>query len=135
MREWNAIKSHYYRVMLDVDKFLGWYNNLLNNRASDQSDADVLSAAHDMWKNLHKNKAFKYEHVWKIVTECEKWALQSIGYHANKKSRTSESGEYTSSTTPGTDDVVEIRSRPIGQQRAKRKNKVKITDDGDFSLK
>ncbi|XP_073130861.1 glutathione S-transferase T3-like [Henckelia pumila] len=74
MREWSLIKSHYYRVMPDVDKFSGWYNNFLNNRASGQSDANVLAAPHDMWKMSNKNNAFKYEHVWKIVMECEKWA-------------------------------------------------------------
>ncbi|XP_042466245.1 glutathione S-transferase T3-like [Zingiber officinale] len=71
-REWTSIKSHYYRVMPDIGKFSGWYNNFFNNRASGESDANVVAATHDMWKKVHKNKTFKYEHVWKIITECEK---------------------------------------------------------------
>ncbi|XP_042442941.1 glutathione S-transferase T3-like [Zingiber officinale] len=134
-REWTSIKSHYYRVMPDIGKFSGWYNNFFNNRASGESDTDVLAATHDMWKKVHKNKTFKYEHIWKIITECEKWAPQSLGRHADKKARTSKSGAHTSSTNPDTDGDSEIRSRPIGQQKAKRKNKTKVTEDKDFSVK
>ncbi|XP_073120095.1 glutathione S-transferase T2-like [Henckelia pumila] len=108
MREWNVIKSHYYRVMPDVDKFSGWYNNLLNNRASGPSEADVLAVAHDMWKTSNKNKTFKYKHVWKILMECRKKAPQSLEHHANKNSRTSQLGAHTSSTNPDTDDSFEI---------------------------
>lgn len=61
--EWTAVKSHYYRIMLDVGKFSGWYNNSFSNRTSGQSDADVLVATHDMWKNAHENITFKCEHV------------------------------------------------------------------------
>ncbi|XP_042425829.1 glutathione S-transferase T3-like [Zingiber officinale] len=134
-REWASIKSHYYRVMPDIGKFSGWYNNFFNNRASGESDADVLAAIHDMSKKVYKNKAFKYEHVWKIITECEKWAPQSLSRHADKKARTSELGAHTSSANSDTDGDFEIRSHPIGQQKAKRKNKARVTEDEDFSMK
>ncbi|KAK6144473.1 hypothetical protein DH2020_021293 [Rehmannia glutinosa] len=130
MRESTAIKTHYYYVMPNVNLFTGWYNNFYNNRKSGQSDDDVLAAAtHEKWKREHKNKAFKFEHVWKVMKQCKKWAPQPIGRHADKKARTSESEAHTSSTNPDTEGEREIRSRLIGQQKANRKNKQKATEE------
>ncbi|XP_042454991.1 glutathione S-transferase T3-like [Zingiber officinale] len=135
----NAQKNKYFWQRITMyyndNRPTRWYNNFFNNRARGESCADVLATTHDVWKKIHKNKAFKYEHVWKIITECEKWTPQSLGRHANKKARTSESGAHTSSTNPDIDGDSEIRSRPIWQQKAKRKNKARVTEDEDFSMK
>ncbi|XP_057791198.1 glutathione S-transferase T3-like [Salvia miltiorrhiza] len=119
-RKWEAIKSHYYHIMPDVNIFSGWYNNFYENRASGQSDEDVLDATLEKWRSVNPKKEFKYQHVWKIMRDLEKWAPQQMARHASKKAKTSESESHTS-----TEGMPEVRRRPMGQQRAKKLDKSK----------
>ncbi|XP_042380437.1 uncharacterized protein LOC121972884 [Zingiber officinale] len=76
---------------------------------------------------MHKNKPFKYEHVWRILKEQVKWAPQSEGHHVRKKARTSESRTHTSSSNPDASadaDDCEAHKHPIGQKAAKKKGKI-----------
>ncbi|XP_073126577.1 glutathione S-transferase T2-like [Henckelia pumila] len=128
-RDWKKVKSHFYLFHPLVNEFSGVYNNLYNNRPSGWSDEDVLVKAHEIWKTNHNSKPFKYEHVWRILRECEKYAPQHR--HANKKARTSESEGHTTSSNPDTSvdvDDCEVRLRPMGQKAAKRKGKMKAVN-------
>ncbi|XP_073126807.1 uncharacterized protein [Henckelia pumila] len=127
-REWTSFKAHYYHIMFDVRKFSGWYDNLFQNRVRGESDADVLADTHDRWKKEHKNKVFKYEHVWKIITESTKSASQSHGCHIDKKAKTSESRTQAFSINLDTDTDSES-SHPIEQLKVERKIEAEVTED------
>ncbi|XP_042409976.1 glutathione S-transferase T2-like [Zingiber officinale] len=121
-----------------VSEFSGIYNKWHSNRASGWSDDDILTKAHEEWMSNKKNKSFKYEHVWRILRECEKYAPQSSDNRYGKKTRTSESGAYTSSSNPNTSVDVEdyeVRTRPNGQKESKRKGKTKSTIFEDLKEK
>lgn len=103
------IKAHYYRVIPKITKFSGWYNNFHTNRASGQSDDDVLQAVLKKWRSAHNKKEFKYLHVWRVMQVVDKWAPQKLAGKAKTTSpETHLEGDY------------EARSRPMGQQKAKR---------------
>ncbi|XP_073119536.1 uncharacterized protein [Henckelia pumila] len=87
------------------------------------------SKERDWKKTNHNSKPFKYEHVWRILREYEKYAPQHR--HANKKARTSESEGHTTSSNSDTSvdvDDCEVRLRPIRQKAAKRKGKMKAVN-------
>lgn len=75
-----------------------------------------------------KSKSFKYEHVWRILIEYEKFALQSVDHHSGKKAKTFELGAYTSSSDWDksiNEDDVQVHTHPIGQNMAKNMSKAK----------
>ncbi|XP_073307178.1 uncharacterized protein [Primulina huaijiensis] len=111
--------------------FNGIYNKVHSQWGSGCNDADILVKAHEEWMTepKNKNKPFKYEHVWRILAECQKFAPQSIDHRGMKKKKTSASGKYTSSSNPEMsvdEDEERSCSRPIGQKAAKRKGKNKL---------
>ncbi|XP_075507550.1 uncharacterized protein LOC142544380 [Primulina tabacum] len=130
-RRWQPLKSHFYYMQKMTSLFNGIYNKVHSQWGSGCNDADILVKAHEEWMTepKNKNKPFKYEHVWRILAECQKFAPQSIDHRGMKKKKTSASGEYTSSSNPemGVDEDEERScSRPIGQKAAKRKGKNKL---------
>ncbi|XP_042407692.1 glutathione S-transferase T3-like [Zingiber officinale] len=130
-RSYQRLKSHYYRFAPMVNEFFATYNNFYTHRQSAWSDENVLENALNMWKANNKGKDFKYMHVWRVLKEYEKYTPQSVAHYSNKKARTSESGENTSTSNPDTSvdlDDSEVRIRPIGQKEVKRKGKSKVRE-------
>uniref|UniRef100_A0A7N0TL56 No apical meristem-associated C-terminal domain-containing protein n=1 Tax=Kalanchoe fedtschenkoi TaxID=63787 RepID=A0A7N0TL56_KALFE len=124
-REESQIKSHYYFMMPQVNEFNGYYNQIVSDHHSGWSDNQIMEAARFNWKNAHKKREFPYTHVWEMVKDEPKWAAQIEAQNASKKTKTSDSGAYTSSWDHDTEDNNnggnESESRPIGQKAAKRK--------------
>uniref|UniRef100_A0A7N0UQT4 No apical meristem-associated C-terminal domain-containing protein n=1 Tax=Kalanchoe fedtschenkoi TaxID=63787 RepID=A0A7N0UQT4_KALFE len=108
-REEPQIKSHYYFLMLQVNEFNCYYNQIVSDHHSGWSDNQIIEAARLNWKNAHKNKEFPYMHIWEMVKDEPKWAAQIEAQNASKKTKTSNESE----------------NRPIGQKAAKRKLKEK----------
>ncbi|XP_042410115.1 glutathione S-transferase T3-like [Zingiber officinale] len=126
-RDFMALKSHFYGYYSLANEFGSMHNNFWENRQSGESDEDILVKTHMKWKDMHKNKPFKYEHVWRILKEQVKWAPQSEGHRVGKKARTSELGTHTSSSNPNASadvDDYEARKRPIGKKMTKKKGKI-----------
>ncbi|KAL4589894.1 hypothetical protein LXL04_002806 [Taraxacum kok-saghyz] len=132
-------KAHFYQFYSLVNEFSAIYNNFYNNRGSGWSDETVLEKAHEQWRHINKtkkNKNFKYEHVWKVFKNSEKYVTQLPDHHASKKPRNFDSREFNSSPSPNPDstfelDNCEVRPRPMGQKAAKRKGKFKAKETMD----
>uniref|UniRef100_A0A7N0TR55 No apical meristem-associated C-terminal domain-containing protein n=1 Tax=Kalanchoe fedtschenkoi TaxID=63787 RepID=A0A7N0TR55_KALFE len=124
-REESQLKSHYYLMMPQVNEFNGYYNQIVSDHHSGWSDNQIIEAARLIWKNAHKKKEFPYTHVWEMVNDEPKWAVQAGAQNASTKTKTSESGAYTSSSNHDIEENTyegnESESRPIGQKAAKRK--------------
>uniref|UniRef100_A0A7N0T3J1 No apical meristem-associated C-terminal domain-containing protein n=1 Tax=Kalanchoe fedtschenkoi TaxID=63787 RepID=A0A7N0T3J1_KALFE len=124
-REESQLKSHYYLMMPQVNEFICYYNQIVSDHHSGWSDNQIIEAARLIWKNAHKKKEFPYTHVWEMVKDEPKWAVQAGAQNASKKTKTSESGAYTSSSNHDIEENTyegnESESRPIGQKAAKRK--------------
>uniref|UniRef100_A0A7N0ZYN2 No apical meristem-associated C-terminal domain-containing protein n=1 Tax=Kalanchoe fedtschenkoi TaxID=63787 RepID=A0A7N0ZYN2_KALFE len=114
-REESQIKSHYYLMMPQVNEFNGYYNQIVSDHHSGWSDNQIIEAARLIWKNAHKKREFLYTHVWEM------------------KTKTSESGAYTSSSNHDIEENTyegnESESRLIGQKAAKRKMRGKEKKD------
>ncbi|KAL4562169.1 hypothetical protein LXL04_034363 [Taraxacum kok-saghyz] len=145
-RVWKRAKAHVYQFYTLVNEFSATINNLSNNRGSGWSDETVLEKTHEQWRHnnkVKKNKVFKYEHVWKVLKNSEKYVPQQADHNAFMKSRTIDLNEFTrgssSSPSPNPDstcelDDYEVRPRPIEQKAAKRKGKFKgKKNNGDDS--
>uniref|UniRef100_A0A7N0TKP9 No apical meristem-associated C-terminal domain-containing protein n=1 Tax=Kalanchoe fedtschenkoi TaxID=63787 RepID=A0A7N0TKP9_KALFE len=121
----SQLKSHYYLMMPQANEFNGYYNQIVSDHHSGWSDNQIIEAARLIWKNAHKKKEFTYTHVWEMVKDEPKWAVQAGAQNASKKTKTSESGAYTSSSNHDIEENTyegnESESRPIGQKAAKRK--------------
>uniref|UniRef100_A0A7N0URK0 No apical meristem-associated C-terminal domain-containing protein n=1 Tax=Kalanchoe fedtschenkoi TaxID=63787 RepID=A0A7N0URK0_KALFE len=132
-REESQIKSHYYLMMPQVNEFNGYYNQIVSDHHSGWSDTQIIQAARLNWKNAHKKREFPYTHVWEMVKDEPKWAAQVGTQNASKKTKTSDSGAYTSSSHHDQEDSThegnKSESRPIGQKAAKRKMKGKEKKD------
>uniref|UniRef100_A0A7N0SV38 Myb-like domain-containing protein n=1 Tax=Kalanchoe fedtschenkoi TaxID=63787 RepID=A0A7N0SV38_KALFE len=132
-REESQIKSHYYLMMPQVNEFNGYYNQIVSDHHSGWSDTQIIQAARLNWKNAHKKREFPYTHVWEMVKDEPKWTAQVGTQNASKKTKTSDSGAYTSSSHHDQEDSThegnESKSRPIGQKAAKRKMRGKEKKD------
>ncbi|XP_042446649.1 glutathione S-transferase T3-like [Zingiber officinale] len=126
-RDYMVLKSHFYGYYSLANEFGSMHNNFWENCQSGESDDDIHVKTHMKWKDMHKNKPFKYENMWRILKEQVKWAPQLEGHRVGKKARTSESGTHTSSSNPNASDDVddcEACKRPIRQKAAKKKDKI-----------
>lgn len=121
-RNGTQVKNHYYKIMPLVNMFSQWYNNIANNRASGEGDDDVLERALKKWRSEHNEKEFRFLHVWKRSQICEKWGTQAMASNARKK------GKFSESDSPSSGDAG-ARTRPMGQQRAKRMAKGKVKEE------
>uniref|UniRef100_A0A7N0TR35 No apical meristem-associated C-terminal domain-containing protein n=1 Tax=Kalanchoe fedtschenkoi TaxID=63787 RepID=A0A7N0TR35_KALFE len=133
-REESQIKSHYYLMMPQVNEFNGYYNQIVSDHHSGWSDNQIIEAARLIWKNAHKKREFPYTHVWEMVKDEPKWEAQIGAQNASKKTKTSESGAYTSSSNHDIEENTyegnESENRPTGQKAAKWKMRGKEKKDG-----
>uniref|UniRef100_A0A7N0ZTL9 No apical meristem-associated C-terminal domain-containing protein n=1 Tax=Kalanchoe fedtschenkoi TaxID=63787 RepID=A0A7N0ZTL9_KALFE len=132
-KEESQIKSHYYLMMPQVNEFNGYYNQIVSDHHSGWSDNQIIEATRLIWKNAHKKREFPYTHVLEMVKDEPKWEAQIGAQNASKKTKTSESGAYTSSSNHDIEENTyegnESESRPIGQKAAKRKMREKEKKD------
>uniref|UniRef100_A0A7N1A677 No apical meristem-associated C-terminal domain-containing protein n=1 Tax=Kalanchoe fedtschenkoi TaxID=63787 RepID=A0A7N1A677_KALFE len=80
-----------------------------------------------------QKREFPYTHVWEMVKDEPKWEAQVGAHNASKKTKTSESRAYTSSSNHDIEENTyegnESESRPISQKAAKRKMRGKEKKD------
>uniref|UniRef100_A0A7N0T852 No apical meristem-associated C-terminal domain-containing protein n=1 Tax=Kalanchoe fedtschenkoi TaxID=63787 RepID=A0A7N0T852_KALFE len=125
--------------MPQVNEFNGYYIQIVSDHHSGWSDTQIIQGARLNWKNAHKKREFPYTHVWKMVKDEPKLAAQVGTQNASKKTKTSDSGAYTSSSHHDQEDNThegnESESRPIGQKAAKRKMRGKEKKDiADYEI-
>uniref|UniRef100_A0A7N0T0Y7 No apical meristem-associated C-terminal domain-containing protein n=1 Tax=Kalanchoe fedtschenkoi TaxID=63787 RepID=A0A7N0T0Y7_KALFE len=98
------------------------YFNIYQKMEIEKEESQIKSRYYLM---MSQKKEFPYTHVWEMVKDEPKWAVQVGAQNASKKTRTSKSGAYTSSSNHGIEENTyegnESESHPIGQKAAKRK--------------
>ncbi|KAJ9564978.1 hypothetical protein OSB04_000944 [Centaurea solstitialis] len=97
--------------LVRIDKMLTWMLTFLK----------VISPKKQI-VHLGQLKKTRFEHVWRILKESEKFAPQPSYLHASKRAKTPESN-----TDVDLHDY-EVRPRPMGQKAAKRKGKSKAKE-------
>lgn len=109
----------------DTILFQECYSRCCEIWPSGHSDADILRNAHEEFKKLSKGKPFKHIKVWDILKLCPKFGPVDGDFHSSKRTKTSNSGAYSSS--PGAESIESepAYARPEGQKAAKRKAKDK----------
>ena len=123
----STVKNHWYWMMPMVNEFNQAYNKILSEHRSGWSDDQVKECAREIYYQNRK-KHFNHEHVWLMVKNDPKWKANYSLPRSSKRSKTSESGAYTSSLNmdiPVDLDWNEDEERPIGQKAAKAKAKSK----------
>ena len=136
-RTLSSLKSHDCNWKWPLNKFAAEYKQIWRDRPSGWNDDDVLAEAQRRWMIDHKNKPFKWVHVWKILKTMARYAPQSDPVRGGKKARTSESGAQTSSSNPdlsADNDDSEFPERPMGQKAAKKKSKGKAKAKANTSV-
>ncbi|KAL9812741.1 Glutathione S-transferase T2 [Arabidopsis thaliana] len=63
-REWNNCKQRWRKINNHVCKFVGCYDQALNQRSSGQSEDDVFQVAYQLYYNNYMSN-FKLEHAWR----------------------------------------------------------------------
>ena len=88
-----------------VNEFNQAYNKILSEHRSGWSDDQVKERDQEIYYQNRK-KHFNHEHVWLMVKNDPKWKANYSLPRSSKKSKTSESRAYTSSSN--TDIPVDL---------------------------
>ena len=118
-------KSHWKGVKKEVTKWCGVYSQVKSTWRSGESDDMILQRAHAWFKSQNNEKPFTLEYMWKDLKGLPKWQrIVEEENTNNKRTKISESGEYTSSSNQDTEDESRHKEkRPEGQKKAKAKLK------------
>ncbi|XP_023752780.1 uncharacterized protein LOC111901134 isoform X1 [Lactuca sativa] len=96
----HQLSSKWRDVNQKVAKFNDIYNNLLSQRGSDHSEADILRAALDEYRSEHNGTTFNHGSAWDVLKKSKKWVTTSVVDHTSgpKQTKTSDSNDYTTSS-------------------------------------
>ncbi|KAK9056421.1 hypothetical protein SSX86_023782 [Deinandra increscens subsp. villosa] len=95
----HQLSTKFHEMLKRTVKFCGIYENFLTNRKRGWNDTDILSKAHEQYKN-DEGTSFTHLPVWRIVKDDPKWAIlleliEKVG-GGSKRSKTSEDNDYVS---------------------------------------
>ncbi|XP_057775324.1 uncharacterized protein LOC130994295 [Salvia miltiorrhiza] len=124
-RKFKQLKAHFYKMQKQVKWFSECYNRIASIWKSGANDADIMEMAQTEYKQHHGTKGFKYVGVWKLLKEVPKFAEVQGNVQASKRTKNTEGGAYTSSSTAEETPT----SHPMGHKAAKRKEKEKGKKD------
>ncbi|KAD4585276.1 hypothetical protein E3N88_22877 [Mikania micrantha] len=160
-RDAHNLRSHWHMFKSKVNKFNDLYLQVKSRYRSGWSNDQYLAEARLLYMNDPFNKTsapFTYEHVWNVVKDNGKYnsATKVHGFQPPKRSKTNNSGGYTSSASDANfgdnpemfvsleddDDEeeppYEPSARPIGRDKAKAKAKLKgkaTEESSEYELK
>ncbi|CAN6198912.1 unnamed protein product [Urochloa humidicola] len=121
-------KTHYSKTNRLIVHFNGCWVRMHRAHGSGESDDQIMTKAHAIYKEEEKGRPFTLEYWWRAVKDQPKWAKRSENQIvvANKRSKHTESGDYTSSSNQDSEDAEPSeRYRLEGQKKAKAKLKGK----------
>ena len=133
-RNVHQINSKYKDMNKKITAFTGIYNNLINIRCSGQSEADIISLAHQRYRDDNHGTAFTHENAWNILKKCPKWCtvepMPSFSSRPTKRSKTSSTNNPPTPSSDAhvgvnlndEDDDIQIEEpqRPVGRNKGKR---------------
>ncbi|KAG2642499.1 hypothetical protein PVAP13_2KG195200, partial [Panicum virgatum] len=127
MRIVKQLKTHWGTVKREIAKFCGVYANVRATYTSGHSDDMIMEKSHAWYKSQSSGKPFTLEYMWRELKDQPKWRTvvkKELG--KNKRTKISESGAYTSSSTQDTEEESASKERrPEGQKKAKERLKGK----------
>ena len=126
-RSGEQCKSHWRIISKPIKNFSGVYARAKSAWHSGQSDDMLMDNVREMYKGEVKgNKPFMFEYIRRELKDQPKWWRVREDGDYNKRTKISESGEFTSSGNLGSQEVETNRkTRPEGQKQAKLKQKGK----------
>jgi hypothetical protein len=132
-RKSTALKGRWHKkINPSVQKFVGCYKQAVAVKKSGSSEADIVSAACDIYYQDGHEK-FTFQSAWKLLRDQPKW-LGGSSEPSAKRTKSSASGAYSTSSNPPTPTSEynppspTLLRRPIGQKAAKRKEKEKFVE-------
>ncbi|KAF4399439.1 hypothetical protein G4B88_022522 [Cannabis sativa] len=116
-RSGKQCKDHWNKMNQKVVRFNSCYKQVQQAHHSDWSGEQIIENAHDMYKSENNNSNFLLMHCWRLLKDESKWntVYQPQG---GKRTKVSESGEYTSSSNA---DISDHEVSEVRQKAAKRK--------------
>jgi hypothetical protein len=81
-----------------VQKKFGCYKLVVQSKKSGTSEKDIMAEAHAFYCQ-EGNGAFNHEFAWQLLKDEPRWMGASTGC-SSKRTKTSESGAYTTSSNP-----------------------------------
>ncbi|VVA92369.1 unnamed protein product [Arabis nemorensis] len=124
-------------ILAAVSKLRGCVNHIENKNPSNASEQDILNQAKTLLEqDIKYNKGFKFDHVWPILKDTEKFSNNHTSRAAafpeegrNVMSSSSFQDESSPSSDMNSFDLnmnseeatVNISQRPMGMKKAKRK--------------
>ncbi|KAG2617724.1 hypothetical protein PVAP13_3NG183166 [Panicum virgatum] len=122
MRTVKKLKTHWGTVKREIAKFCGVYANVRATYTSGHSDDMIMEKSHAWYKSQSSGKPFTLEYMWRELKDQPKWRTvvkKELG--KNKRTKISESGAYTSSSTQDTEqESASKERRPEGQKKKKK---------------
>ncbi|XP_047953866.1 uncharacterized protein LOC125200178 [Salvia hispanica] len=142
-RNVDSMKSRWKRLNENANKWVAACREANARRRSGMSDQDVENEAHSIYQAGGGNKFQDLIVFNEVMSKHQKWSIhdttqvfppdnENVGYEQDgsnsKRTKTSESGEYTIPSNPETPTSGHsTSSRPMGRDKAKRKGKSKVT--------
>ncbi|XP_062019370.1 glutathione S-transferase T3-like [Rosa rugosa] len=137
-RDASSLQHRWSAIQAAVNKFCGYYEQILNRPQSGETEQDKLQRAKKMYREREK-VAFLQEHNWNILKYEQKWISFSAKKAAIATTRKRKSVNPEASLQNASSPIVldegngatsepSFMERPIGQKQAKdllKKEKVK----------
>ncbi|ANM69131.1 glutathione S-transferase THETA 3 [Arabidopsis thaliana] len=132
-REPSHCKQRWSKLNDKVCKFVGCYDQALNQRSSGQSEDDVFQVAYQVYTNNYKSN-FTLEHAWRELRHSKKWCSlypfeNSKGGGSSKRTKLNNGDRvYSSSSNPESvpialDEEEQVMDLPLGVKSSKQKEK------------
>ncbi|XP_019085493.1 PREDICTED: glutathione S-transferase T3-like [Camelina sativa] len=119
-REPSQCKARWNKINRDVNKFVGCYTQASARKKSGESEDDVISVAHQLFKNDQK-KPFTLGHCWRELKHDQKWNTEDS---STKRTKLDLDGAYSPSSTYDGD-----KQRPPGVKASKKKGKKPVVSN------
>ncbi|XP_023754942.1 uncharacterized protein LOC111903394 [Lactuca sativa] len=140
----HQLNSKFREIAKGVSKINEFYNNLKTQRKSGQGDEEILQEALQFYLE-EAGKPFKWHYCWKLLVRSRRWKKYEpnfiFGVQESKRKKTGSNGYTTSSDAwvgldLNQDDEHELEEivRPIGKDKAKRKEKGTSSSASNFSV-
>ncbi|KAG7577749.1 Myb-like domain [Arabidopsis thaliana x Arabidopsis arenosa] len=124
-RESAQCKQRWGKVNEIVNKFVGCYAAATNQKASGQSEDDVMKMAHQLYFN-DMQKKFSLDHAWRELRFDQKWCGAPTIESSKRRKGVNGAAHPTSFQPMSVDDGERMR-RPPGVKAAKAQGKKTAT--------
>nr|GFB46722.1 hypothetical protein [Tanacetum cinerariifolium] len=139
----NQMKGRVSRLNTNAQRWIFAYQEAYRRKRSGMSQHNIEREAHIIYEQAGKGKFLEYVVFNEVMCKHPKWDLQlsrdttrtrseceednEESGGSSKRSRTTESGDYSIPETPNS--VASTIERPIGRDAAKKKGKGKVSNE------